>query len=111
MFGKEYEDMYMKAMFGQSAIKIPTHFFVQNQGDGVVIFAGAARTKDKSQHPLRYGGSLTHQMVVGEIIVRPHIVVESDKFKGSGITGLLTSSAFADLEEWLDGKVLVDNTK
>lgn len=72
---------------------------VQNSGE-TTTFVGASRDP-----ALRYGSRLTHQMIVGELIVRPHFVIESDQFRGHGLTSLLKDGA--NLADWLAGGQLV----
>ncbi|WP_329020408.1 hypothetical protein [Streptomyces sp. NBC_01601] len=87
---------------------VPAWLYVQNQGDGLVSFVGASRVPTHSgPHPLRYGSSRTHQLVVGELIVRPHYAIGTDVLRGQGLGGLATQSP--DLERLLDcGEVVLD---
>jgi hypothetical protein len=101
MFGQETDDMFTKAMFGQHARHIPMWMKVQDQGDGTVIFAGSS----KKGTPIRYGSNRTHQLILGEMIVRPHLVCASDEFKGCGVDGLLTEM---DIDTWIK-EILIDN--
>jgi len=56
---------------------------------------------------LRYGSELSHQLIIGEVFVRPHLVVESDHLKGCGLSGLVSSGTSP--EEWVQhGNILVD---
>jgi len=87
-------DAYTRALYGQFARHVPTWFWVQDGGD-VAIIAGASRGIDGATHPLRYGSKMTHQFILGEIIVRPHLVFETDHYIGSGISALLTSGVDA----------------
>lgn len=77
---------YAKIMYGDKAVHVPAWVVVQDQGNGVVSFVGASR--GDGEHPLRFGSDLTHQLVVGEIIVRPHRVTASDACRGYGLEGL-----------------------
>lgn len=89
-----------KVMYGQDAIHIPFWMVGQNKRT-VVPFAGGTRSLD-----LLFGSQKTHVLVVGEIIVRPHIVVASDDFVGRGIGGFWTDLPTAD--EWLrNGDIIV----
>lgn len=78
-------------MFGQHARQVPAWMYVQNQGDGVVSFVGSSRVPD-GPHPLRYGSDRTHQFIVGEIIVRPHLIVATDSLRGDGLSSLVTGA-------------------
>jgi hypothetical protein len=95
------DDRMMKAMYGQFARHVPVMMFVQDQGPGVVSFIGASKSID-----MRYGSNMTHQLIVGELIVRPHYVIGSNHFRGYGLAGMLQA---CDLEEWIEnGQVLAD---
>jgi hypothetical protein len=79
---------YTRVMFGQHAVHVPAWLVVQDQGDGLVSFVGSSN--GAGPHPLRFGSSETHQLIVGEVIVRPHRVTHSSARKGSGLAGLVT---------------------
>jgi hypothetical protein len=77
-------------MFGDNARHVPGWLYVQDAGGGIVTFAGSSRMTHP--HPLRYGSNRAHQFVVGELIIRPHIVVTTDSLQGEGLTGLVTGA-------------------
>ncbi|GGM52846.1 hypothetical protein ACFFX1_55310 [Dactylosporangium sucinum] len=78
-----------QVMFGENARHVPAWLYVQHQGDDMVSFVGASRVA--GHHPLRYGSDRTHQFILGEIIVRPHLIVSTDALRGYGLSGLATS--------------------
>lgn len=87
---------YTRVMFGQHAIHVRAWLVVQDAGHGLVSFVGASCSV--GPHPLRYGSEHTHQLVVGEIIVRPHRVTASSERKGHGLANLVTDP-FTDLAD------------
>lgn len=91
-------DLYTKAMFGMSAVHVPLHFIIQDQSDGIVAIIGACRMP--KPHPLRFGSKKCHQLFLGDAVFRPHLVCESNKLKGVGLAGLITSSAATNADEW-----------
>src|SRR6185369_8546961 len=91
-----------RAMFGQHAVHVPMWMYVQDQGKGVVTFVGSSRSED-----LRYGSDQTHQFILGELIVRPHLVMGTNTLRGSGITQLLTRN-HTDIISAPDMKILAD---
>lgn len=94
---------YTRIMFGEQACRVPAWCYVQHQGDGIVSFIGSSKVP--GVNPLRYGSSRCHQFLVGELIVRPRLVVASDALTGEGLSGLLTSAH--DVDRMLsDGEVL-----
>lgn len=99
-----YGDMDMaRVMYGEHARHIPAWMYVQDQGPGVVGLVGASRVPS-GNHPLTYGGGhyqgaaeghsntgkhyYAHHFIVGEIIVRPHIVIGTNALTGMGAGGL-----------------------
>lgn len=79
-----------RVMYGQNAVHVPAFFYVQNQGDGMVSFIGGSALPG-AVHPLRYGSERAHQLVIGEVIVRPHIIVATDTLQGLGMNGMMTT--------------------
>jgi hypothetical protein len=78
--------------------------YIQDQGDGIVTFVGSSRVGDP--HPLRYGSRRTHQFVVGEAIIRPHLVIATDTLIGEGISNLLIGGH--DIDSMLsDGEIII----
>lgn len=85
---------------------VPAWMYVQTAADGTVSFVGASRV-DRPVHPLRYGSDRTHQLIVGELIVRPHYVIGTDVLRGHGLGGLATQGP--DLASYLtDGELILD---
>lgn len=95
---------FAKVMFGEHAVHVPAWLYVQNQGDGVVTFVGSSRVD--GPHPLRFGSERTHQLILGEIVVRPHWAIGTDALRGHGLGALATSGH--DLAAYLaDGEVIL----
>ncbi len=46
---------------------------------------------------------MTHQHIVGELIVRPHMVLESIHCRGHGLTGLAKE---CEMQEWVKNVIL-----
>jgi len=88
---------YSKVLFGQHAVHVPMWMWVQHQGDlggdTTVSFVGASRVRGDA-HPLRYGSQRTHQLILGELLVRPHQVVHTDTHRGHGLAGLFSEGPF-----------------
>lgn len=95
---------YTAAIFGANARHVPAWMYVQDQGNGIVSFAGCSRA-DVSAHPLRYGSGRTHQFILGEIVVRPHLVVATDALRGEGLCNLLSNHDFDRMLR--DGEALI----
>ena len=89
-----------KRMYGEHAKHVPCWMIAQSTGNGV-SFVGASKSSE-----LMFNSSLTHVCMIGEMIARPHLVLESDRFTGQGLAGLVTTST-----EWMQqgySKVALD---
>ena len=89
-------------MYGKGAIHIPINFIVQkvdDEGRVTGVFQTSAGT------PLLFGSKKTHQMILGDAIIRPRLVCESDEFQGSGLSSL-ACSGFLEHENWFKGGVI-----
>jgi hypothetical protein len=99
---------YLAALFGEHARRGPAWLYVQDHGPGLVSFVGASRTpaRPPQRHPLRYGSDRPHQFVVGEVIVRPRLVVATSTLTGDGLASLATGDH--NLHRMLtDGEVIL----
>ncbi|MFF9076315.1 hypothetical protein ACF1A9_29085 [Streptomyces sp. NPDC014872] len=86
---------------------VPAWMYVQRVGDGTISFVGSSRVSTPA-HPLHYGSTRTHQLVVGELIVRPHFVVGTDALRGKGLGGIAAQGSH-DLLRYLScGDVILD---
>lgn len=97
---------YAKVMFGENAHHVPAFLYVQAAGDGSVSFVGGSKLPAGCVHPLHYGSERTHQLIIGEIVVRPHQVIASDAGRGDGIGSLLLGhrlDEFIERGEYLIG--------
>jgi len=100
MFGDEGLDV-MKFYYGQNLVHVPMWMIAQDQGD-TTVFVGATRNDD-----IRYKSKMTHQLILGEMFIRPHVVSESEHLKGSGISAIARSGA--DMESWVNhGNIILD---
>jgi len=100
-----------RVMYGENARHVPAYLYIQDQGPGIVSFVGSSMTPGRD-HPLRYGaphyvrdhrddGYRPHHLIVGEIIVRPHVVIATSAMSGYGISQFLTAAP--DIEEMVTG--------
>jgi len=77
-----------KVLFGENARHVPAWMYVQGEA-GLVSFVGASKVPTP-EHPLRFGSQRTHQFIVGDLVVRPHLVVATDTLQGMGLSALAT---------------------
>lgn len=89
---------YAKIMYGENAVHVPAWMVIQDAGDGLVSFVGASRVPEP--HPMRFGSERVHQLMVGELVVRPQMVTHSNARVGSGLSALASDpfSGLADAE-------------
>jgi hypothetical protein len=99
-------DPFTRAMFGQHAIHIGANIIVQAyEEDNKAIFVG----QTSMAHPLLFGSKKAHQLILGDLILRPHLVIGSDNFVGIGLAGL-ARDGFLSADKWLEnGEILVKN--
>jgi hypothetical protein len=110
-----YEGVDMaRVLYGENARRVPAWMYVQDNGPGGVTFVGASnvtgthRTEPAAgPHPLRYGSERTHQLIVGEIIVRPHLVIATDTLRGMGLTSLAVMNSHDIAEMLREGERLI----
>jgi len=102
-------ERYLTALFGENARHVPAWLYVQDQGQGVVSLVGASRLTGplaSPLHPLRFGSERPHQFILGDVIVRPHLVVATSALRGDGLATLATSDH--DFARMLrDGEILI----
>jgi hypothetical protein len=85
---------YTSALYGEHALHVPAWLYVQNQGPDIVSFVGASRIEGVGAgHPLRYGSERTHQLIIGEMIIRPRLALGTDALRGEGLGQLVTHPA------------------
>ncbi len=102
------DDMWTRAMFGEHARKAAFNYVVQGTGQGRAAIIGNTSFADA----MAFGGDheRAHVLVLCDVIIRPHLVIESRHLQGCGAAAILTSDALASPESWLhEGRVLLDN--
>jgi hypothetical protein len=103
----ELVEPYTRLLMGQNGVHVSLNFVVQRAGEGRIIVIGQSSVP-YGPHPLQFGGTRTHQLVMGDAIIRPRAVVDSDHLRGSGAIHILTTG-MADIGEWLShGHILID---
>ena len=98
---------YSKVIMGENAIHIPFNFVRQTVADKRGLILG-----QETGNKLAFGSQFSHVFVKGDMIFRPHLVIEdnSEVLQGMGASGIITSDAFCNLDGWLgSGHVLIDN--
>jgi hypothetical protein len=85
-------EVYIKMLFGCHAVRVPVQLSVQDMGENLVAAVLVSPTKD-----LAFGSKCCHQLVLGDAMIRPHLVLETDELKGQGLSGL----AAMHPEDWV----------
>lgn len=102
---------YSKVLFGQHAVHVAAWMWVQEQGtegdDSFVSFVGASKVRG-GVHPLRYGSDRSHQLLLGEIVVRPHRLAHTNAYRGHGLAGLFSEGPFPLSDLMAQGDGLLD---
>jgi len=92
---------YTKAIMGENAIHLPFNFVrMDHEGKGLVLGQDA-------KGELSFDSCMAFILVKGDMIFRPHLIIESNHPAGMGASAIITSSTFCDVDEWKrEGKVL-----
>jgi hypothetical protein len=112
-----------RVMWGEHARHVPAWLVVQDAGPGTVALIGSSMTPGQ-EHPLRYGAPgyrdtddpfdetyVPHHLVIGEIIVRPHVVIATRALTGYGAGQFLTDlPALPGLIENGQGQLIIGDT-
>jgi hypothetical protein len=77
-----------RVMYGQNARHVPAWMYVQRHSAETAGLIGASRVPQGTAHPLLYGSARQHAFIVGEVIVRPHLVITTDALAGTGAGSL-----------------------
>lgn len=83
--GKLYPDM-TKVLYGEHAIHVPMWMVVARTTGDIPAFVGSSRD------PAMLFGMQEkecHGLIIGEIVVRPHLVVVSDAMAGHGLSSFI----------------------
>ena len=93
-------DAYTKIMFGEHAFRVPMNFIIQGDTNNPNELAGVFQGRHPAMKQMLFGSKKCHQLILGDIVIRPHLVVESDAFIGMGINGIY-KDGFRDLDKWI----------
>lgn len=88
-----------KLMMGERAIQVPLRMIIQapETGKSAGIFQSSTPLLNFGTD----GADPTHLLVLGDAIIRPHLVLGSNRFRGRGISGLYTGYDTWDEKAWL----------
>lgn len=95
---------YAKLAMGEDAISLPFNFVRQEcDEDKGLIFGQETGIK------LAFGSTMPHVLVLGDMIFRPHLVIESRHCVGMGAAAIMTSTSFCDIKEWVrNGEIILN---
>jgi len=106
------DELYTRAMFGVNAVHIPLNLILQNPDESTLVAVVQARMKPELLAKLTRGSKMTHQLILGDAVIRPRIVAESNHLCGVGFAGIMTSADGWNMEEWIKkGKILLEPDK
>jgi len=101
------DEIYIRAMFGEKAVHLPLNFILQNPDESTLVGVVQCRLNPQTLKRLVKGSQKTHQLILGDAIIRPRIIAESNHLRGVGLAGIMTSSDGWDMQAWAEkGKLL-----
>jgi|TARA_Y100000034_G_C6903283_1_gene418428 hypothetical protein len=84
-------------LLGTPTIHVPINMIVQRVDDTKVW--GVWQCQHENGQKLLWDSQKTHQLILGDCFLRPHLVCDSNEFRGSGVSNLATT-AFQETEKW-----------
>ncbi len=98
---------YAKVLMGENAVSLPFNFVRQEAGENHGLILG-----QETGRALAFGSDMPHVLVIGDMVFRPHLAIESKHCVGMGAAAIITSSSFAGVDEWVrNGNILFDYKK
>ena len=96
---------YAKVLMGEHALSLPFNFVRQKADEQRGLILG-----QETGVALAFGSDMPHVLVMGDMIFRPHLAIESNHCEGMGAAAIVTSSSFADVGEWIyHGNILLNH--
>jgi len=96
---------YAKVLMGEHALSLPFNFVRQKADEQRGLILG-----QETGRALAFGSDMTHVFVMGDMVFRPHLAIESNHCKGMGAAAIITSSSFCDVDEWIrNGNILLNH--
>jgi hypothetical protein len=93
IFGSQQdEDRYTRAIFGADAIRLPCQIILQESGDdrqAITSFVGLMEGESRSENAIR--NDFPHELIIGEVIIRPREKYSGMNGVGKGLAGLAKS--------------------
>lgn len=93
-------DAYIQAMFGKHAFRVPMNFIIQGDINNPAQISGVWQGESPEMKKMLFNSKKAHQLILGDIVIRPHLVLETDAFIGMGINGIY-KDGFRDLDKWI----------
>jgi hypothetical protein len=100
LFNQEESERMFRAMMGENARRAAGWVVIQDAGtteDGRPIHCIVGVVVGDLRHEA--GKGHTHEMVHGEVTIRPRAAYAGDKYRGHGAAAILTSDAYQP-ENW-----------
>ena len=93
---------YTKLIMGKDAISVPFNFIRQECDEDKGLILG-----QETGIKLAFGSTMPHVLVLGDMVFRPHVVIESKHCVGMGAAAIITSSF--DVSEWIrNGDIILN---
>ena len=100
LFNAEEAERMFRAINGENARHAAGWVVIQDAGtteDGRPIYGIVGVMVGELRH--EEGKAHTHEMVQGEVVIRPKAAYSGDHYRGCGLSAIVTSDAF-DPENW-----------
>lgn len=86
-------------MLGKPTIHIPINMIVQEADAATGKYWGIWQCTSDSAKRLLFDSKATHQLIIGDAFIRPKMVLDSDAFKGRGISSI-ACDAMQETDKW-----------
>lgn len=104
LFNQQEAAAYQRMLYGDKAFQIPFNCIVQPMGGDAILAAVLIRGPEAVR--LALGSKTTHQLILGDAVIRPRLAFESDHLRGSGFASIASHGFTPD--DWVaNGKVIM----
>jgi hypothetical protein len=98
--------MTPQQLFGQHAMHLPINMIAQDNGIDDAL-SGVFQMRHPDASKLIRNSEFPHVLILGDMIIRPHLIMGTHRMVGHGIGGVYTDGW--NMSEWVkDGEILFD---
>lgn len=96
MFNGQETDMYMRALYGANAQRAFVQLCIQQAGEHSMLVGQSTPNLIHAQ-----ARNFPSQLIIGEIIIRPHHIFTGKNHQGAGAGGLLHEGVWPDRWDYI----------